>query len=473
MKLQRESLLWECTESLPTFSNELKSLPTFDGTIKGQYTGYISVNSVRNYFYWFVESSNSNQLNLPVVLWLNGGPGCSSMLGALTEHGPFTVYKDNSKGTFKIKENPYSWNQFANILYLESPAGVGFSFSNDGNYTTGDDQTAADNLQVLAGFLQLFPQYLSNDFYVAGESYAGHYVPQLAYLIAQSNLNQQNQGIPPINLKGIFVGNPSFNYTTDANYYLEFMSFHGLVSYQQFQNVSQICGGQFYPYPSTDCENAQNDLNPLFDLINPYNILDHCKGQGPSKDGGCFTQQMLSLSSSSMNDRSQPRSVIGDSQTFIPCLDESAILGYLNRADVQKALSVDTSNIPGGSWQPCSGVVNYTQYSEDIPTVYQMLIKVGLRIMVYSGDVDSCVPYLGTSQNVQDLGFPIKTQWRPWLIQDSENRPQVAGYTIDYSTPSQSTLAFTTIKAAGHMVAQYRPKEAAALFERYIQNTPL
>ena len=92
----------------------------------------------------------------------------------------------------------------ANVLFLESPVGVGFSYSNTSSdyETNGDKKTAADNYLFLVNWLERFPEYKTRDFYIAGESYAGHYVPQLAHTILYHN-KKANKTI--INLKGILV----------------------------------------------------------------------------------------------------------------------------------------------------------------------------------------------------------------------------------------------------------------------------
>ena len=94
--------------------------PGFD-----MYSGYFTVNREhdRNLFYWYVESQGDPSAD-PVIFWTNGGPGCSGMYAFAVEHGPFFI---TSKGN--LFDNPHSWNKNANILYVESPAGVGYSFS--------------------------------------------------------------------------------------------------------------------------------------------------------------------------------------------------------------------------------------------------------------------------------------------------------------------------------------------------------
>ncbi|ONK58024.1 uncharacterized protein A4U43_C09F7120 [Asparagus officinalis] len=117
------------------------------------------------------------------------GPGCSSVgVGAFSENGPF-----RPSGQMLVR-NEYSWNREANMLFLESPAGVGFSYSSDNSYYGGvdDNMTAMDNLVFLQRWFEKFPQYKNRDLYIAGESYAGHYIPQLANLMVQFNRREKN-----------------------------------------------------------------------------------------------------------------------------------------------------------------------------------------------------------------------------------------------------------------------------------------
>ena len=120
------------------------------------YSGYMNVNPAtgRNLFYMFVESANHPSED-PVVLWLQGGPGCSGLVGAFTENGPFRPEKDGKT----LSPNPYSWNAAANVIYLESPSGVGFSYSEDkADYNVGDDRTSMDTLNFLYLFFEEFPE---------------------------------------------------------------------------------------------------------------------------------------------------------------------------------------------------------------------------------------------------------------------------------------------------------------------------
>ncbi|CAH9118314.1 unnamed protein product, partial [Cuscuta europaea] len=167
-----------------------------------QYGGYVTVDKAagRAFYYYFVEAYKQDESSLrPLLLWLNGGPGCSSLAyGAMQELGPFRVLSDGKT----LRENKFAWNQAANVLFLESPAGVGFSYSNTTSdfKKGGDKNTAKDNYVFLLNWLERFPEYKDRDFYISGESYAGHYVPQLAHTILNHNI-QANKTI--VNLKGI------------------------------------------------------------------------------------------------------------------------------------------------------------------------------------------------------------------------------------------------------------------------------
>ncbi|KAK1891069.1 Lysosomal protective protein [Dissostichus eleginoides] len=159
-----------------------------------QWSGYLQARPGVFLHYWFVTSQR-DPVKDPLVLWLNGGPGCSSLDGFLSENGPFHV-SDNGATLY---ENPSSWNKIANVLYIESPAGVGYSYSDDKKYATDDDQVSDDNYRALQSFFSKFPNFTKNEFFIFGESYGGIYAPTLSLRVAT--------GAAKINFKGFSVGN--------------------------------------------------------------------------------------------------------------------------------------------------------------------------------------------------------------------------------------------------------------------------
>jgi carboxypeptidase C (cathepsin A) len=132
------------------------------------------------HLHYVLAESQRDAKKDPLVIWFNGGPGCSSLLGFLQEHGPYVMddWEDN------FKKNPWSWNKEASILYIESPAGVGYSYCENSKLCTSTDASSSlDNLDAVLSFFKKFPEFLPNDLYISGESYAGIYVPYLAYRI--------------------------------------------------------------------------------------------------------------------------------------------------------------------------------------------------------------------------------------------------------------------------------------------------
>ena len=141
------------------------------------YSGYLPVTETKALHYVFIESL-SNPATDPILIWFNGGPGCSSLLALFQEHGPYVV----DDGEYFIKDNPEPWNKRANILYLESPAGVGFSIAGLPSDAQHNDMSQSkDAKAALLNWYKFFPEYLMNDLYIAGESYGGIYTPYLAW----------------------------------------------------------------------------------------------------------------------------------------------------------------------------------------------------------------------------------------------------------------------------------------------------
>lgn len=140
-----------------------------------QYSGYLDDDEDdKHLFYWFFESRNDPE-NDPVVLWLNGGPGCSSLTGLFMELGPSSITKDGD-----VKYNPSSWNANASVIFLDQPVNVGYSYS--GSSVSNTVAAGKDVYALLTLFFKQFPQYSHQRFHISGESYAGHYIPVRLYI---------------------------------------------------------------------------------------------------------------------------------------------------------------------------------------------------------------------------------------------------------------------------------------------------
>lgn len=148
-------------DELPGWSKELPS---------EQYSGYLDAGAGKHLHYWLVESESPTAKTDPVVFWFNGGPGCSSLDGYFYEHGPFHVIEpvDNTSAVPPLYLNPNRWSQVANTVFLESPAGVGFSYADTPAGTIHNDtSTAEDAYAALTVFFEGFPEYQANDFYIS------------------------------------------------------------------------------------------------------------------------------------------------------------------------------------------------------------------------------------------------------------------------------------------------------------------
>ena len=131
--------------------DKITSLPGLNFEVNyNQYSGFLNLDNGHHLHYWFIESQNDPSSD-PVTLWLNGGPGCSSLDGLVYENGPWHL--NHTGGLF---ENDYAWNLNSNVLYLESPIGVGFSYSDDNRYRMNDDTTADDNYDALLQFFEAY-----------------------------------------------------------------------------------------------------------------------------------------------------------------------------------------------------------------------------------------------------------------------------------------------------------------------------
>ena len=141
------------------------------------YSGYLEVNDTKSLHYVFAESQSDPSTD-PVIIWFNGGPGCSSMLAFMQENGPIEI--DDGETYLSTNKNP--WTRRANVLWLESPAGVGWSIAGTPeDLSTNDMIQSQDGLAALKSWYEKFPEFRENGLWVSGESYAGIYVPYLAW----------------------------------------------------------------------------------------------------------------------------------------------------------------------------------------------------------------------------------------------------------------------------------------------------
>lgn len=431
------------------------------------YSGYLKATGTRHLHYWFVESSHNPKAD-PVVLWLNGGPGCSSLDGLLTENGPFQIADDGRT----IRNNPYSWNKVANMLYLEAPAGVGYSYSDDKNYTTGDDQVSLDNLAALKYFMAHYPEYAKNEFFITGESYGGIYVPTLSVRVVDDG---------SFNFKGFAVGNGLSNDVMNANSIIPFGYYHGLYGVELWGRLLKGCckdgraeGCDFSAGRDPACISAVNEIQGIVMGLNIYNLLDECHTAGQLQGAEDAATTVISpmaflFPPGHPNTRTLQRARAGnasplDVKLLPPCINVTSSTNYLNQAVVRKALHVPES-LP--KWEICSGTVGMEyrrEYSDMAKQYHKVLDSKKYHILVYNGDVDMACNFLGDEWFVDSLQLKSKAKWGPWFYKSTQDQSQqVAGFIKQYEN-----LSFVTIKGAGHMVPTNKPNPAFVMFNDFL-----
>ncbi|KAL6867273.1 hypothetical protein ACP4OV_015297 [Aristida adscensionis] len=411
--------------------------PDAEGLV--HYAGYINIDDKtgKTLFYYFAEAF-SDAAQKPIVLWLTGGPGCSSFgIGAFQETGPYRVDTDGKT----LCKNKFAWNAYANVLYVDSPVGVGFSYAvNTAVYgTMGDNTTAGDSYLFLQNWLERFPEYKTRDFFIVGESYSGHYIPELAVAILLAKTTRPND--TPINLKGISIGNGVLEYAMEQSALYEYLWQHAFISDSAHTLIAQSCRSAEDESPL--CARARDTAYGSLGDIDVYNVY-------ASK---CHDKRVKPSGSKCID--------LAD-----PCA-QYYVEAYLNQPEVQKAVHADTElKYP---WTRCR-TYNLNRFGESPKTSMLPYIKAivssGVRVCIYSGDLDAMVSVISTRQSVEKLGLGIAEDWRPWAA--DKERQEVAGYVIEYRG-----LVFATVRGSGHMVPIDQPERGMVLFASFLKGVPL
>ena len=447
------------------------------------YSGYLETNETGNeLFYIYIPSQNGteDENDDPLLLWLNGGPGCSSLIGMLTEIGPVTT-KLYSNEWFK---NEYAWNKNLNLLFIESPVGVGFTKVN-GNITYSEEKTAKDLHAALDNFFDLFEDLEGRDFFISGESYAGVYIPYLTKELIDTNSS--------INLRGILIGNPMTSYKHDYERSVpDFALSHGLIDLDTYLNFTQNCpclkperafkeyfGLQDFeikckiPIENIDnefipekvpkkCNEIRRYISEQIKGLDIYGLYRKCKPINSTDNNNnnykSFILNQLSKHKHKMyiDDLDESSSLEADI-IYNTCDEDPTISEFLNKPDTQQKLNVSKS------WEKCSPL-NYSIsesikfYQEYLPT-----IKDRVNVWIMSGDTDIILSTLGTKRWIYSLNSTIAEDWK--AILDEEN--QIRGFKISY----ENGLTFVTAKGAGHMLPEDEPKTAEIILNLFINET--
>lgn len=421
-----------------------------------QFSGYLTVDasSNRSIFYWYVESQKDS-VNDPLIWWSNGGPGCSGLLGMLTEHGPFRV----APGGKGLEVFPYAWNNLANVLYVEAPAGVGYSFSdNPADYYTDDAKTAKDNYAAIQAFFVKFPHLLKNDFFISGESYGGHYIPTLAQQIVDHNDNPPS-GYAKLNFQGFLLGNPLTDMDENTIWgQAGTLCGHSLASRPTCDAFIQHC----VTSRDSQCDGLLSRVADEAGALDLYGLdFPTCPAQRQAETL-LRAIYMKKMKSPGFSEHLRQRLLAKQASTYDPCMMSEETI-YLNRKDVRAALHASDKN---GEWQSCNqDTLHYNMSDLDIhmqPIYKDLISRSKLRMTIFSGDDDAICATTGTQHWIYDL-LGVRDSWAPWYYNDKTYGRQIGGYVTKFNG-----VSLATVHGAGHMVSTYQPEKGFAVLEKYL-----
>ncbi|KNC84790.1 hypothetical protein SARC_02998 [Sphaeroforma arctica JP610] len=395
--------------------------------------GYFGAGGDMKYFYWAFESRNDPD-NDPLILWLTGGPGCSSQLALLKENGPCHLRDDDHLKTYP---NPYGWNKQASIIYIDQPAGVGFS---TGSLTdTGEWDTAPQMYRFLEAFFKANPHLQKNKFYLFGESYGGHYVPAMAARI-QVNNKAKKDGDVKINLRGVGIGNgltnPAIQYAQYPEYALK-NKYHPVVGKMGYYAMEGAVDG---------CVNLINKCSAGSKLACPA-AMEFCN-----------MAFMVPLKLQGLNQYD-----VREQCEHPPlCYDFAPVSDFLNDANTRKTLHVQGDE----EWQSCNMLVNLhfiTDFMRDLSPNVTMLLEDDLDVLIYAGEADYICNWMGNREWTLAL---------PWSGHDGFNAAEVKDWKVNGKVSGTvrkyRNFMFKTIADAGHMVPLDQPEAAQVMLDEFL-----
>lgn len=408
---------------------DLPGLGTFDSK---HFAGHLPTSQDLNggqLFYWLFEAQESPETK-PLVIWLNGGPGCSSLEGLFQEIGPFKV----APGGDKLDLNPYSWHKEANVMFLDQPVGTGLSFPGT-SYTNSQSDVSRDFTAFFQHFMQVHANYVDRPVYFAGESYAGRYIPSIvAHLINHASFH--------VNIQGIAIGNGWTDPPSQYNY-VAFASATGLIDEQQGNKLRQQYSACLAVLKRGDTSGTACE-----------SILDMILNQASVPGGAQLNTYDI-------------REYLNDPSAWPAGIE--AIPTYLDRVDVRRA--IHATRAPH-RWTECSTPVYNHLVHEDgmssLPHVAEILKNGSVRVLFYNGQFDLICNHLGTETFLhQHLNWDQMESFRKAKRYVWVNSGSPAGYaraTLD------RLLTYVVFLGGSHMAPMDEPEKALDLIHRFLQD---
>jgi carboxypeptidase C (cathepsin A) len=394
------------------------------------YAGHIIVNAKNNcnLFYWFFESQKSKYIEnekdkekIPLVIWLNGGPGASSLAGLFMENGPFRI-KNND--TASIEVNPNSWNKEVHLLYWDQPVGTGYSYAND-YYVSSEEELSVQFHNGLKGFLKIHPEYCNCPLYITGESYAGKYIPNMAREIHRNNGPEEH-----INLDGLAIGDGWMKPSMQLYRQIEYAFNMGFIDTKQ-------------------CEEIRNKHDEFDDAIHKGLLVRaNCIGTA-------IGEALLACAG-------HPN--IYDVRRWGSGVSVDILGSYLNHPSVKESLHVPSDII----WQCSDDDGDVAEnLREDVfadldDKIFEDLFE-NYRVLMYTGNFDMSCGFTGTELLLKRLGKSPKDR-RIWM----DYSGKTLGYVKSFGQGVDRDLTQVVIPNSGHLVPMDKPNISRQMIYNWI-----
>lgn len=350
------------------------------GPLLKMHAGHVEVDAEHhgNLFFWHYQNRHiANRQR--TVIWLNGGPGCSSMDGAMMEIGPYRVTKDQN-----LVYNNGSWDEFANLLFVDNPVGTGFSYVDTNAYLHELTEMADQFVIFLEKWFTLFPEYMYDDIYIAGESYAGQHIPYITQAIMERNKKAQN----PWKLQGLLIGNGWISPVDQYLSYLPFAYKNGLIR-DGTEKAKRLEAAQALCIKSLDAGSSIHvDVQDCEDILST--LLSVTTDTSKPENEQCINMYDVRLRDDDSCGMNWPP-------------DLKQLTPYLRRDDVKSALHIDTAKRTG--WQECSGSVSMNFKARNSKPSIEILPNIlrEIPILLFSGEKDLICNHIGTEELINNM----------------------------------------------------------------------
>lgn len=434
-------------QEFPGYQIRLKEPQLCDTTVKS-YSGYLDIDEETHLFFWFFES-RSNPSNDPITLWLNGGPGCSSSTGLLFELGPCKIANEGQNVTF----NKNSWNEVSNIIFLDQPVQVGYSYG--GKSINSSPNSAKDVYAFLQLFYEKFEKFAENSFHVFGESYAGTYIPNIGSFINTANKALPTPSSRIIPLVSLGIGNG----LTDT--------------YIQFASIPEhSCGAsKFAIFDEATCDSIRSKI-PQCQRLTKYCYNAPNRFTCVPATLSCW-QVAGPIQNSGKNPYDVRKSCDRDGDDGPLCYKEMGwIETYLNQPKIKSALGASKDR----TFESCNMDINRAftfngDVSHNTAALIPQLLEDGIKLLIYAGEADFMCNYIGNLEWTLALEWTGKADYNLAAPLDfiSGKEGKSAGKTRSTGAGS-GTLTYLQVYDAGHMVPFDQPEVSLDFYTRWIND---